>query len=66
MNLWLWVPLIVYGFGVLIGWFIVFAMAIDEDWKFSQMALCLIWPLTIIWMTVFGADIPGWFERHWG
>lgn len=62
----LWIPVIIYGFGVIVGSFITIAMAIDEDWKFSQIGLCLIWPLTLVWVVFFGADIRGWFERHWG
>lgn len=66
MPFWLLVLLIIWGVGALVGMLVVMMMAVDEYWKFSQLALCLIWPVMLVWMVVFDADIPGWFERHWG
>lgn len=66
MSWWTWLIVGLYSLGVITGWLIVVGMAIDEDWKFSQLALCLVWPLVLMYMVVFNGDLPGWFERHWG
>lgn len=70
MTWWVWTIIGVYLLGAVIAWSMVLMMSIDADWRFSEMALAVIWPITLLWRLIFnGAGIsqfPDWVRRHWG
>jgi peptidoglycan/LPS O-acetylase OafA/YrhL len=69
MSLWLIAALTVWGVGALVSVLFVTATAMDEDWKFWQIGLALLWLPALIWIIVFRAgdprNFPDWFRRHW-